>query len=260
MTHSNQISGVERGAVRVRHNRPIKGVLKSPLPRDIHEVWFQIFLPKKSDRYSRRPLALWHPRPLLLFGPRPLFPRGQHSLSIMADGGLCLSPALGPRLSPALGPRLSPAFDLQRPLAHRALLATVGYQGVVIRNGRVIEPIVRGGGRGGLGGMSWWCGGMCWKWCGRKAKGHEVLLGVDATGWPTSQGKAPLRGIAPATLARGPRAFLPRISVLVMAAWRYLARGVSVLMPLAGYDKATDARGSRRGQDIGYRPCTLVVP
>ena len=49
MTHSNQTSGVEQGAARVRHNRPIEGVLEFPLPRDIHEVWFQIFLPKKSD-------------------------------------------------------------------------------------------------------------------------------------------------------------------------------------------------------------------
>ena len=56
------------------------------------------------------------------------------------------------------GPRPSPASDLRRPLAHGAPLATVSYQGVVvIRNGRVIEPIVRGG---GLGGISWWCGGM----------------------------------------------------------------------------------------------------
>ena len=53
------------------------------------------------------------------------------------------------------------ASNLRRPLAHGAPLATIGYQGVVvIRNGRVIEPIVRGGGHGGLGGMSWWCGGM----------------------------------------------------------------------------------------------------
>ena len=52
MTHSSQISGVERGAARVRHNRPIKGVLEFPLPRDVHEVWFQIFLPKKSDNYQ----------------------------------------------------------------------------------------------------------------------------------------------------------------------------------------------------------------
>ena len=49
MTHSNQVSGVERGAARVQHNRRIKGVLEFPLPRDIHEVWFQIFLPKNSD-------------------------------------------------------------------------------------------------------------------------------------------------------------------------------------------------------------------
>ena len=98
--------------------------------------------------------------------------------------------ALGPRaLSAALGllaltatPSLWPAATLsswpntlrqpwpmaasvsRRPLAHGTPLATIGYQSVVvIRNGRVIEPIVRGGGhggRGGLGGMSWWCGGM----------------------------------------------------------------------------------------------------
>ena len=83
------------------------------------------------------------------------------------------------------GPRFLAASKLQWPLAHGAPLATIGYQGVVIRNGRVIEPIVRGGGHGGLGGMSWWCGGMGWKWCGRKAKGHEGILGADATGWPT---------------------------------------------------------------------------
>ena len=89
--------------------------------------------------HSRRPLALWHLRSLLPFGPWPLFPRGQHLSSTMADGGL----------------HPSPASDLRRPLAHGAPLATAGYQGVVvIRNGRVIEPIVRGGGRGGLGGMS----------------------------------------------------------------------------------------------------------
>ena len=99
-------------------------------------------------------------------------------------------------------PRPLAASDLRRPLAHGAPLATIGYQGVVvIRNGRVIEPIVRGGGHGGrgshsdLGGMSWWCGGMGWKWCGKKAKGHEGMLGVDATGWPTPQGKA-RRGVS----------------------------------------------------------------
>ena len=87
------------------------------------------------------------------------------------------------------GPWPLAASNLRRPLAHGAPLATIGYQGVVvIRNGRVIEPIVRGGGHGGrggrngLGGMSWWCGGMSWKWCGRKAKGYEGLLGADATG------------------------------------------------------------------------------
>ena len=64
-------------------------------------------------------------------------------------------------------PRPLAASNLRRPLAYRAPLATIGYQGVVvIRNGRVIEPIVRGGGYGGrgghngLGGISWWCGGM----------------------------------------------------------------------------------------------------
>ena len=51
MTHSNQTSGVERGAARVRHNRPSKGVLEFPLPRDVPEMWFQIFLLKKSDTY-----------------------------------------------------------------------------------------------------------------------------------------------------------------------------------------------------------------
>ena len=54
MTHSNQTSGIERGAARVRHNRPSKGVLKFPLPRDVPEVWFQIFLPKKSDTLTLR--------------------------------------------------------------------------------------------------------------------------------------------------------------------------------------------------------------
>ena len=112
--------------------------------------------------HSRRPLALWHLRPLLPFGPWPLFPRGQHPSSTVADGGLRLSAALGP-----WRPRPLAASNLRRPLAHGAPLATIGYQGVVvIRNGRVIESIVRGGGHGsrgghsGLGGMSWWCGGM----------------------------------------------------------------------------------------------------
>ena len=49
MTHSSQTNGVKQGAARVRHNRPIEGVLEFPLLRDVHEVWFQIFLPKKSD-------------------------------------------------------------------------------------------------------------------------------------------------------------------------------------------------------------------
>ena len=70
------------------------------------------------------------------------------------------------------GPRPLAAFNLRRPLAYGAPLATIGYQGVVvIRNGRVIEPIVRGGGHGGLGGMSWWCGGMSWKVVREKGKG-----------------------------------------------------------------------------------------
>ena len=73
------------------------------------------------------------------FSPRRLFPRGQHPSLTMADGGLCLSAALSPWPSPA--------SDLRRPLTHRVLLATIGYQGVVvIRNGRVIELIVSGGG------------------------------------------------------------------------------------------------------------------
>ena len=59
------------------------------------------------------------------------------------------------------GPRSLTASNLRRPLAHKAPLATAGYKGVVvIKNGRVIKPIVRGGGHNGLGGMSWWCGGM----------------------------------------------------------------------------------------------------
>ena len=53
------------------------------------------------------------------------------------------------------GPCPSAASNLRRPLAHGAPLATIGYQVVVvIRNGRVIEPIVRGGGHGGRGGRS----------------------------------------------------------------------------------------------------------
>ena len=67
-------------------------------------------------------------------------------------------------LAPGHSRRPLTASNLRRPLAHEAPLATIGYQGVVvIRNGRVIKPIERGGGRGGhsgLGGMSWWCGGM----------------------------------------------------------------------------------------------------
>ena len=172
---------------------------------------------------SRRPLAPWRPRPLA-------------------------------------------ASNLRRPLAHRAPLATIGYQGVVvIRNGRVIEPIERGGGHGrrgghsGLGGMSWWCGGMSWKWCGRTGGSWGVVRSrCHGLTYPPREGTA--RGIAPSTSARGPRALLPRISVSDMAAWRYLARGVSALMPLAGYDRVTDARGSGRGRNIGYRLCTLVVP
>ena len=140
--------------------------------------------------HSRRPLALWHPWPLLPFGSWPLLPYGQHPLSTLADGGLRLSAALGPlapTVTPSLWPMATPsswptpfvnlgrwrplslgglwrpwcpwplaASNLRRPLAHGAPLATIGYQGVVvIRNGRVIEPIVRGGGHSGLGGMSW---------------------------------------------------------------------------------------------------------
>ena len=141
--------------------------------------------------HSRRPLALRHPRPLLPFGPWPLLPRGQHPSSTMADGAFVSRRPLAP-----WRPRPLAASNLRRPLAHGAPLATIGYQGVVvIRNGRVIEPIERGGGHSGLGGMSWWCGGMSWKWCGRKPEGHEVLLGADATGWPTPQGKA-RRGVS----------------------------------------------------------------
>ena len=51
MTHSNQTNGIKQGAAQVRHNRPIKKVLKFPLPKNVHKVWFQIFLPKKSDKY-----------------------------------------------------------------------------------------------------------------------------------------------------------------------------------------------------------------
>ena len=142
--------------------------------------------------HSRRPLAFWHPRPLL-----PLWPMATPSSwpTPFVNHGRWRPSSLG-------GPRPLAASNLRRPLAHGAPLATIGYQGVVvIRNGRVIEPIVRGGGHGGrgghsgLGGMSWWCGGMSWKWCGRKARGHEGLLGADATGWPTPQGKA-RRGVS----------------------------------------------------------------
>ena len=136
--------------------------------------------------HSRRPLALWHPRPLF---PLWLIATLSSWSTPFVNHGRWRPSSLG-------GPRPLAASNLRRPLAHGAPLATIGYQGVVIKNGRVIEPIVRGGGHsgrgghGGLGGMSWWCGGMGWKWCGRKAKGHEVLLGADATGWLTPQGKA----------------------------------------------------------------------
>ena len=132
----------------------------------------------------------------------PLAPTATPSLWPVATLSSWLTPFVNHgrwRPSSLSGPRPLAASNLRRPLAHGAPLATIGYQGVVvIRNGRVIELIVRGGGRGGrsgLGGMSWWCGGMSWKWCGRKAKVHEVLLGVDATGWPTPQGKA-RRGVS----------------------------------------------------------------
>ena len=53
------------------------------------------------------------------------------------------------------GLRLLAASNLRRPLAYGVPLATAGYQGVVvIRNGRIIEPIVRDGGHGGRGGLS----------------------------------------------------------------------------------------------------------
>ena len=75
------------------------------------------------------------------------------------------------------GPWPLVASNLRRPLAHGTPLATISYQGVVvIRNGRVIEPIVRGGGHGGrggyrgLGGMSWWLSRgelHASKWCRR---------------------------------------------------------------------------------------------
>ena len=136
--------------------------------------------------HSRRPLALRYPRPL-----PPLWPMATLSSwpTPFVNLGRWRPSSLG-------GPRPLAASNLRRPLAHVAPLAMIGYQGVVvIRNSRVIEPIERGGGHGGLGGMSWWCGGMGWKWCGRKAKGHEVLLGADATGWPTPQGKA-RRGVS----------------------------------------------------------------
>ena len=46
--------------------------------------------------------------------------------------------------------------------------------------------------------LAGWVGGVAeWvkKWCGRKAKGYEGLLGADATGWPTPQEKA-RRGVS----------------------------------------------------------------
>ena len=211
-------------------------------------------------RHSRRPFALWHPRPLL-----PLWPMATLSSwpTPFVNHGRWRPSSLG-------GPRLLAASNLRRPLAHGAPLATIGYQGVVvIRNGRVIEPIVRGGGHGGrggrgghsgLGGMSWWCGGMSWKVVREKGEGSWGVVRSRCHGLTYPPREGPARGIAPSTSARGPRALLPRISVSVMAAWQYLARGVSALIPLAGYDKATDARGSGRGRNIGYRLCTLVVP
>ena len=123
------------------------------------------------------------------------------------------------------GPQPLAAFNLRRPLAHGAPLATIGYQGVVvIRNDRVIEPIVRGGGHGGrgghsgLGGMSWWCGGMSWKVVREKGEGLWGVVRSRYPGLTYPPREGPARGIAPSTSARGPRALLPRISVLVMAA------------------------------------------
>ena len=120
-------------------------------------------------RHSRRPLAL-----LEALG--PLAPTATSSLWPMATLFSWPTPFvnLGRWRPLSLGgpwrpwrPRPLAISNLRRPLAHGAPLATIGYQGViVIRNGRVIEPIVRGGGHGrrgdrdGLGGMSWWCGGM----------------------------------------------------------------------------------------------------
>ena len=100
----------------------------------------------------------------------PLAPTATPSLWPAATLSLWSTPLVNYgrwRPSSLNGPRPSPASDLRRPLVHGAPLATVGYQGVVvIKNGRVIEPIVRGGGHGGRGGhgglgkMSWWCDGM----------------------------------------------------------------------------------------------------
>ena len=139
------------------------------------------------------------PRPLALSAAlSPLAPTATPSLWLMATLSSWPTPFVnhGRWRPSSLGgpwrpwrPRPLAASNLQRPLAHGAPLATIGYQGVVvIKNGRVIEPIVKGSGHGhrggynGLGGMSWWCGGMSWKWCGRKPEGHEVLLGANATG------------------------------------------------------------------------------
>ena len=124
------------------------------------------------------------------------------------------------------GPRPLAASNLRRPLAHEAPLVMISYQGVVvIKNGRVIEPIVRSGGhsgrggRGGFSGMSWWCGGMSWKWCGKKSEGSWGIIRSRCHGLTYPLREGPARGIAPSTSARGPRAFLPRISVLIMTAW-----------------------------------------
>ena len=119
----------------------VPGYVPAPLTMGTHQEPLAL-------RHSQRPLAFWHPRPLLPFSPRPLFSLWPTPF-VNYDQWRPLS--LG-------GPWPSPISDLRRLLAYKALLATVGYQGVVvIRNGRVIKPIVRGG---GLGGISWWCGGM----------------------------------------------------------------------------------------------------
>ena len=164
---------------------PCAGSRAGPCARSCDESCARLCVGTFDHENSLRALG---PRAFLaVFG--PLAPTATLSLWPVATFSLWPTPFVNHgRWRPLSlgGPWPLAASNLRRPLAHGAPLATVGYQGViVIRNSRVIEPIVRGGGhggRGGLGGMSWWCGGMSWKWCGRKVKSYKGLLGVDATG------------------------------------------------------------------------------